>query len=402
MIIEPKIRGFICTTAHPAGCEKNILDNIDYLDKNQKINIPDIKTALVIGASTGYGLASALTASFSLGAGVIAVALEKNAKNNRTATAGMYNLAAYKKQADARGLYVKPVIADAFSNKAKETAGEIIKNEFGAVDLLVYSIAAPARIDPVSGTRYASVLKPIGKEYKSKGIDLSDYNNYKINEVSVPPASEKETEETIKVMGGEDLGLWTDYLQKNNLMRESAVIIAYSYTGPALTHDIYLNGTVGAAKNHLKQTSAELNKLYKVKSYTAAAKAIVTQASSAIPVMPLYISILFKVMKEKNLHEGCAEQIYRLFKKLGSDQNLTDENGFIRTDDLEMREDVQREVAERWAKTNDGNLGELADLDGYRADFIKLFGFGLEGIDYSAESSPEVDEAALGFINLTD
>ena len=402
MIIEPKIRGFICTTAHPAGCEKNILDQIGYLAENEKINMPDIKTVLVIGASTGYGLSSAITASFSLGAGVIAVALEKNAQGSRTATAGMYNLAAYKKQAEARGLYFKPIIADAFSNKAKEKTGEIIKNELTPVDLLVYSIAAPARIDPVTGTRYTSVLKPLGKEYKSKGIDLSDYNNYKMNEIKVPPASETETADTVKVMGGEDLGLWTEYLHKNKLLNKNTLIISYSYIGPELTHAIYLNGTVGAAKNHLKQTSDELNKLYDVKSFVSVNKALVTQASAAIPVLPLYISVLFKVMKEKNIHEGCAEQIYRLFKKLETGTNLTDETGFIRIDDLEMREDVQRETAERWERINSGNLAGLADLDGYRAEFIKLFGFGLENVDYSADISPAVDEVSLGFINLTD
>lgn len=400
MIIEPKIKGFICTTAHPSGCEKNILNNLAYLDNNAKINLPDIKNALIIGASAGYGLASAMTASFSLGANVIAVAIEKNAVNNRTATAGLYNLAAYKKQADSRGLSVIPVIADAFSHKAKEKTGELIKTP---VDLLVYSIAAPARIDPDTGERYSSVLKPIGGAYSSKGINLSAY---KMNEISVAPASDAEIAGTVKVMGGEDLKLWVDYLAKNNKLSEGALILAYSYIGPSLTHDIYLNGTVGAAKNHLKQTVDELNGSYNVKSYVSVNKALVTQSSSAIPVLPLYISILFKVMKEKNIHEDCTEQIYRLFKKLEcgageAAEDITDSNGFIRLDDWEMRDDVQREVADRWARANDENLTEIADLAGYRSDFVKLFGFGLEGVDYSADVEPNVDEPALGFVNLT-
>ena len=399
MIIEPRIKGFICTTAHPKGCEKNILNYLDYLDNNAKINLPNLKNALVIGASAGYGLASAMTASFSLGANVIAVAIEKNAKANRTATAGLYNLAAYKKQADARDLYLKTVIADAFSRQAKEKAGEIIKNELAPIDLLVYSIAAPARTDPDTGEKYSSVLKPVNKEYNAKGIDLS---SYLIKEFSVAPASEEEIASTVKVMGGEDLKLWVEYLSKNNILSENAVILAYSYIGPELTHDIYLNGSIGAAKSHLKQTSDELNNLYKVKSYAVVNKAVVTQSSSAIPVLPLYISILFKVMKEKKLHEDCAEQVYRLFKKLETGENLTDGNGFIRIDDWEMRRDVQNEVAERWAAVNNNNLSELADLNGYRSDFIKLFGFGLEGVNYSEDIDAAVDETALGIINLTD
>lgn len=394
MIIEPKIKGFICTTAHPKGCEKNILNYLAYLDNNAKINLPDIKNALVIGASTGYGLASAMTASFSLGADVIAVALERNAKANRTASAGLYNLAAYKKQADARGLSLRPVIADAFSRQAKEKVRELID---APVDLLVYSIAAPARVDPDTGERYSSVLKPIGKAYVSKGIDLS---SYKMNEITVAPASEPEIANTVKVMGGEDLKLWADYLAENNKLSGNAIILAYSYLGPALTHEIYLNGTVGGAKNHLKQTADELSGSYR--AYIAVNKAVVTQSSAAIPVLPLYISLLFKVMKEKGLHEDCTEQIHRLFKKFEDGGNLTDANGFIRIDDWEMREDIQNEVADRWARASDDNLNELADLAGYRGDFLKLFGFGLEGVDYNADIEPAVDESALGFVNLTE
>ena len=263
--------------------------------------------------------------------------------------------------------------------------------------MIIYSIAAPVRIDPDSGEKYSSVLKPIGIEYKSKGIDLT---SYKLNEVTIQPATDEEIKNTVKVMGGEDLSLWVDVLTKNNLLRENAVVISYSYIGPSVTHDIYLNGSVGAAKNHLKQTSDMINKTYKVKSYVSVNKALVTQASAAIPVMPLYISILFKIMKEKNLHENCIQQIYRLFKKLQDNKNLTDENGYIRIDDYEMREDVQKEVSESWAKVSDENLNNLADLDGYRKDFLNLFGFDLDGVDYNKDVEIEVDENSLGFVNL--
>ena len=399
MIIEPKTKGFICITSHPKGCGKNILNNIKYLSENEKINIPEIKNVLVIGASTGYGLASAMTASFALDANVTGVSFEKNAQKDRgrTATAGMYNLAAYQKEADKKNLYLKNIIGDAFSNETKEKVCGIIKQP---VDMIIYSIAAPVRIDPETGEKYNSVLKPIGKEYKSKGIDLT---SYKLNEVSIQPATQEEIENTVKVMGGEDLYIWTDILSKNNLLRENAIIISYSYIGPPVTHDIYLNGSVGAAKNHLKLTADKLNKLYKVKAYVSVNKAVVTQASSAIPVMPLYISILFKVMKEKNLHENCIQQIYRLFKKIQDNkdfEDLTDENGFIRIDDREMRDDVQREVAQRWAKVSDENLSDLADLDGYKKDFLNLFGFDLNGVDYGEDVETEVDEDGLGILDL--
>jgi len=407
MFIEPKTKGFICITSHPKGCGKNILNNINYLSKKEKLNIPEIKNVLVIGASTGYGLASAMTASFSLGANVIGVSFEKNAQKDRdrTATAGFYNLAAYQTEANKNNLYLKNIIGDAFSNETKTKVCEIIKNVGDVahdvppktIDMIIYSIAAPSRIDPETGVKYSSVLKPVGKEYKSKGIDLT---SYKLNEMSIQPATDEEIKNTVKVMGGEDLEIWVDILTKNNLLRENAVVIAYSYIGPPVTHDIYLNGSIGAAKNHMKETIEKLNKLYKIKSYVSINKAVVTQASSAIPVLPLYISILFKIMKEKNLHEGCIEQIYRLFKKLQDNKNLTDSNGFIRIDDYEMREDVQKEVAEHWEKVSDENLKDLADLDGYKKDFLNLFGFDLDGVDYGEDVEIEVDEDNLGIVNL--
>jgi len=401
MIVEPKIKGFICITSHPKGCEKNILDHIRYFSNNDKIQIPEIKNVLVVGASTGYGLASAMTASFALGANVIGVAFEKNAQKDRgrTATAGMYNLAAYQREANKKNLYLKTILGDAFSNETKENVCEIIKSDenLKKIDMIIYSIATPVRLDPETGERYSSVLKPIGKEYKSKGIDLT---TYKLNEMIIPPATVEEIENTIKVMGGEDLNLWVEILTKNNLLKENAVVIPYSYIGPSLTHDIYLNGSVGAAKNHMKETSDNLNKQYKVKSYVSVNKAVVTQSSAAIPVLPLYISILFKVMKEKNLHENCVEQIYRLFTKLQDHKNLTDENGYIRIDDWEMRDDVQKEVSERWEKVSDENLNELADLNGYKKDFLNLFGFDVDGVDYDEDVEIEVDEDNLGIVNL--
>ncbi|MCL1792619.1 MAG: trans-2-enoyl-CoA reductase family protein [Oscillospiraceae bacterium] len=399
MVVEPKIKGFICTTAHPKGCEKNVLNSIGYFKSQNKLEIPEIKNALVIGASTGYGLASALCASFSLGAGVTAVALEKNAQKDRgrTASAGMYNLAAYQREANKNSLHLKTIIGDAFARETKQKACEIIQGAGKQIDMLIYSIAAPMRLDPETGERYSSVLKPIGKEYRSKGIDLA---SFKLAETAVQPATEAEIKNTVKVMGGEDLELWVDALSKNNLLKKNAAALSYSYIGPPLTHDIYQNGSVGAAKNHLKATSDKLNGEYGVSSIVSVNKAVVTQSSAAIPVLPLYISILFKVMKEKNLHENCDRQIFRLFEKLRGKKELTDENGFVRLDDLEMKEEVQKEVARRWDIADDANLGELADLDGYRKDFLSLFGFGLEGVDYGGDVETEVDLESLGIVNL--
>jgi len=381
MIVEPKIKGFICVTAHPAGCGKNVADAVNYLAQNDKIDIPGVKNVLVVGASAGYGLASALTASFALDADVIGVALEKEAQpdRGRTATAGMYNLAAYKKAAGSQNKSLKIIIGDAFAAETKEKVCEIAG---GKIDMIIYSVAAPSRTDPETGVKYNSVLKPQNSEYHSKGIDLS---NYKLTDMSIGPAAEEEITGTVKVMGGEDLALWVNALTKNGMLSESALVISYSYIGPPVTREIYSGGSLGAAKRHLKETSDRLNRLYKVKSYVSVNKALVTQSSAAIPVLPLYISLLFKVMKEKGLHENCVQQIYRLFKKLQAGEFLTDENGYIRLDDLEMRPDVQAEVAARWEKVTDENLSELADLDGWRKDFLNIFGFGVDGVDYGAD-----------------
>jgi len=399
MIVEPKTKGFICTTAHPKGCGKNILNNVEYFESQKKLEVPEIKNVLVIGCSTGYGLASAMAASFSLGAGVIGVAFEKNAQadRGRTATAGLYNLAAYQREATKCGLYLKTLVGDAFAHETKGKVCELVKGRGSKIDMLVYSIAAPARLDPDTGERYSSVIKPIGKEYRSKGIDLA---SFRLGEAAVPPATEDEVQGTIKVMGGEDLALWVGALSQNGLLSPGAAVVSYTYIGPPITHGIYLNGSVGAAKNHLKITSDSLNKKYDVNSYVSVNKAVVTQASAAIPVLPLYISILFSVMKEKNLHENCVQQIYRLFEKLRDKKALTDENGLIRLDDLEMRAEVQAEVARRWDMADDKNLGELADLDGYRRDFLNLFGFGLDGVDYGEDVEIEVDIESLGILNL--
>ena len=401
MVIEPKIKGFICITAHPKGCEKNILNNIEYLSKRKKLDLPETKNILVIGASSGYGLASAMTASFSAGANTLCVAFEKNAQKERgrTATAGMYNLAGYQKEADKNDLYLKTVIGDAFADETKEKVCEIIKNGLKKIDMVIYSIAAPSRTDPKTGSKYSSVLKPVNGEYRSKGINPS---NFELTEMSIPPANEYEINSTIEVMGGYDLELWVDILSKNELLSENAFVISYSYIGPQITHEIYKNGTVGAAKQHLKNTSDKLNGSYKIRSYISINKAVVTQSSSAIPVLPLYISILFKVMKEKDLHENCIEQAYRLFEKLQENKNFTDDNGFIRLDDLEMRDDVQREVKKRWDSITNENLYILADPDGYKKDFLNLFGFGLDGVDYLEDTKIEIDENELGIINLTE
>lgn len=403
MIVEPKTKGFICTTAHPRGCEKNVLDDIKYFEAQKKLEMPGIKNALVVGASTGYGLASALGASFSLGAKVTAVALEKNAQKDRgrTASAGMYSLAAYQKEAGGRQLYLKTIIGDAFAHRTKEKVCEIIKGAGEPIDMVVYSIAAPIRLDPDTGERHSSVLKPIGKEYSSKAIDLS---SFKLSEITIQPATEGEIKSTAKVMGGEDLELWVSALSKNDLLKDGAMILSYSYIGPPITHAIYQNGSIGAAKAHLKATSDRLSGLYGVSSHVSINKAVVTQSSAAIPVLPLYISILFKLMKEKGLHEDCAQQIFRLFEKLRDKdrKDLADGNGFIRMDDFEMLESVQKEVARRWEMADGENLADLADLDGYKRDFLKLFGFGAEGVDYGEDVEIEVDLERLGILNLAD
>lgn len=390
MIIKPKFKGFICTTVHPLGSEKNIIEQINYVKSHKLINGP--KNVLIIGAATGYGLASRITATFGSEAKAIGVIFEKPASQNRVATPGFYNTAALEKKAIEAGYYCKTINGDAFSKEVKEKTIELIKADLGKIDLIIYSIASPKRVDPITGETFYSVLKPIGKVYQNKSVN---FHSYLVSDVEIEPANEEEIKQTIKVMGGEDWKLWIDSLTEADVLAEGATTVAYSYVGPETTYPIYKQGTIGRAKGHLEETAKELNKsLEKIKgrAMVSVNKALVTQASAAIPVMPLYIAALYKVMKEKGIHEGCIEQISRLFSdRLYGDSLQLDDKGRIRLDDLEMREDVQKEILEVWDKITTENVRELTNIDDFKDEFFKLFGFGNADIDYDKEIEHFVD-----------
>lgn len=384
MIVEPKVKGFICTTAHPAGCEKNVLKQIDYVKRNGSID--GAKKVLVIGASTGYGLASRITAAFGMGAATIGVLFDKEATGKRTATPGFYNTKAFDAAARAEGLYTKSINGDAFSVEIKEQVIAAIKEDLGKVDMVVYSLAAPRRTT-ADGVTYVSSLKTTGEPFTQKNWNLRDNT---VSEATIPSASEEEIEATVKVMGGEDWMDWIDALVKADVIEDNAITVAYSYIGPTLTYPIYHEGTIGMAKKHLSESADAITRKQKtlgIRAYVSVNKALVTQASAAIPVVPLYLSILYRVMKEKGIHEGCIEQMYRLWgeKIFGDNGILVEKDGMLHVDDWEMREDVQNEVMAIWQQINSGNLLELADTEGYWNDFYQMFGFKMEGVDYSAD-----------------
>lgn len=390
MIIQPKVRGFICTTAHPEGCARNVQEQIQYVKSKGQINGP--QNVLVLGASTGFGLSSRITAAFGSGAATIGVFFERPAEGSRTASAGWYNTAAFEQAAKEAGLYAKSINGDAFSNEIKQQTIDLIKADLGQVDLVVYSLAAPRRTDPRTGEVHSSTLKPIGSAYTSKTVDT---NTGVVTNVTLEPATDEEINGTIAVMGGEDWAMWIDALADAGVLADGAVAVAYSYIGPAVTHSIYREGTIGKAKDDLERTAHEIDAKLKPsggRAYVSVNKALVTQASSAIPVVPLYNSLLFKIMKEKGLHEGTIEQMVRLFSErlYVSGATPVDEAGRIRVDDWEMREDVQQAVSELWPKIETDNLESISDITGYRADFLKLFGFGVAGIDYDADVDPNV------------
>lgn len=389
MLIQPKIRGFICTTAHPAGCHKAVEEQINYVKKQGCFKGP--KNVLVIGASTGYGLASRITATFATDAKTIGVFFERPAEDKRTATAGWYNTAAFEKIAHAEKHYAKSINGDAFSDEIKQKTATLIRQDLGQVDLVVYSLASPRRTHPETGQAFSSVLKPIGKAFHGKTVDAF---RGEVKEVTIEPATTEEIEHTIAVMGGDDWERWMNFLAKENLLSPNVKTIAYSYLGPALTHDIYKEGTIGKAKAHLLATAHKLNKQLKEtggQALLSVNKALVTQSSAAIPVVPLYISLLYKLMKEQGTHEGCIEQCYRLFKDfLYADHLKLDEMGQVRIDELEMQDDIQKKIAQLWPQVTTENVMEISDLAGYRKDFYQLFGFELEGVDYNAESDPHI------------
>ena len=383
MIVEPKVKGFICITAHPEGCKESVKRQIAYAKTHAKEGCP--KKVLVIGSSTGYGLASRISAAYVGGAATLGIMFEREASGKRTATPGFYNTRAFEEFAAADGLYAKTINGDAFSKEIKEETIRVIKEDFGKVDMVVYSLAAPRRA-MADGTTYQSVLKTTGEEFTEKSWNV-DTNV--VSQVTIPSATEEEVEATVKVMGGEDWMDWMDALKEADVLADDVVTVAYSYIGPELTYPVYNHGTIGMAKKHLYESSLQINEKYGaegVKAYVSVNKALVTQASSAIPIVPLYFSVLYKVMKEKGIHEGCIEQMVRLFTdKLFVETPITDEKGQIRLDDWEMREDVQKEVMDLWAKVTTENIRTIADVDGYWEDFYHLFGFGFDTVDYTQD-----------------
>ena len=393
MIIKPKVRGFICTTAHPEGCKALVRSQIEYV-KAQKHSAKGPKKVLVIGASMGYGLASRISAAYSYGAATVGVIFDRAASGSRTATSGWYNTAAFEQIASEDGLYAKTINGDAYSKEIKDKTIELIKKDLGKVDCIVYSLAAPRRTT-ADGTVYTSVLKTVGDSYTNKTINLKDKT---VSDITVEPASEEEIAATVKVMGGEDWKDWIDALVEAGAVEDDAVTVAYSYIGPDITHPMYADGSIGKAKDHLFATAKEITAQGRVKAYISVNKALVTQSSAAIPIVPLYISILYKVMKEKGVHEGCIEQMCRMFnEKLYADVPVTDSEGRIRMDDLEMGEEIQSEVHKLWTEIAADNLSTHADLEGYNEDFYKLFGFGAEGVDYEADTDqgtkiPSIEE----------
>lgn len=377
MIVQPKVRGFICTTAHPVGCEAAVRAQIDYVKSKGRLN--GAKKVLVIGSSMGYGLASRISAAFGCGAATLGVMFDKEGGGSKTGTAGWYNTKAFEKFAAAEGLYAKSVNGDAYSDECKKEVIDIIKNDLGKVDMVVYSLAAPRRT--VGETVYKSVLKTTGAPYTNKTIDL---RNNTISEITIEPATDEEIEATVKVMGGEDWEAWIDALKAADALEDNAVTLAYSYIGPELTHPMYYEGSIGRAKAHLLATSRKITE-NGVKAYVSVNKALVTQSSSAIPIVPLYISILYKIMKAHGNHEGCIEQMYRLFAKLSNNELNLDDEGQIRMDDWEMLPEIQSEVTKAWESLSAENFRELTDIDGYWSDFYAMFGFGIDGVDYGAD-----------------
>lgn len=391
MIIKPKVRGFICTNAHPEGCAANVQEQIDYI-KSQSLEGEGPKNVLVVGASTGYGLASRITAAFGYGAKTLGLFFEKPATGKRTGSAGFYNSVAFEAAAKKAGIYSKSINGDAFSNEAKQKAIEVIKEDLGKVDLVVYSLASPRRTDPTSGETFTSVLKPIGQGYTAKNLNT---DTLKIADMTVEPASDEEIANTIKVMGGEDWELWIDALKEADVLEKNCKTVAYTYIGDKLTWPIYGHATIGKAKEDLDRAAVAINeKLGGLggQANVAVLKALVTQSSSAIPIMPLYISILYKVMKEEGTHEGCIEQLYRLFTEgLYTDTPRLDDTNRFRMDNLELNPELQALVEKIWPDVTEENLFELTDYKGYSEEFLKLFGFGNAGIDYDADVSPEVE-----------
>ncbi len=391
MIIKPKVRGFVCVTAHPEGCAAHVQEWIDHVKAQGPIqNGP--KRVLVLGSSTGYGLASRITAAFGSGAATMGVFFERPSEEGRTASPGWYNTIAFTRAAHAAGLYARNFMGDAFTNEMKAQVVAAIHADLGQIDLVIYSLAAPRRTHPTTGVVHKSCLKPVGVSYTNKTVDT---DKGILSDVTIEPASEAEVADTVAVMGGEDWEMWIKALRDANLLAPGAQSVAYSYIGPEVTWAIYKNGTIGLAKNDLERAAKAIDTQLKSsggRAFISVNKALVTQASSAIPVVPLYISILYKIMKAAGTHEGCIEQMYRLFatQMYNGKTPVFDEAGRVRVDDWEMRPEIQAGVVKIWPTVTTENLAALTDIAGYREEFLKLFGFGLQGVNYDAETEPHI------------
>jgi enoyl-[acyl-carrier protein] reductase/trans-2-enoyl-CoA reductase (NAD+) len=390
MIIKPRVRGFMCITSHPVGCDENVKQQIEYVQSQGEI-VGGPKKVLVIGSSTGYGLASRISAGFGSNAATLGLFFEKEGTEKKPGTAGWYNSAAYHKYAEQKGLYAKSINGDAFSDEIKQKAIEVIKQDLGQVDLVVYSLASPRRTHPKTGEVFNSCLKPIGKSVTQRGINT---DKQIIQDVTLDPATDEDISNTIAVMGGEDWQMWIDALDEAGVLADGAKTTAYTYIGEKLTWDIYWDGTIGQAKKDLDTRVVNLREKLAVTGGDARVsvlKAVVTQASSAIPIMPLYLSLLFKIMKADGSHEGCIEQVYGLFRNslYGSHPTLDDE-GRLRADGLELRPEIQDAVAQLWEQVTTENVSEISDFAGYKSEFLRLFGFGIDGVDYEAEVEPHV------------
>ncbi len=389
MIVTPKFRGFICTTSHPAGCEYNVRQQVEYVKSRKRID--GAKKVLVIGASTGYGLSSRIAAAFGCGAATIGLFFERPSSGNKTASAGWYNSAAFEKIAKEEGLYAKSINGDAFSNEIKQQTIDLIKKDLGKVDMVIYSLASPRRTHPETGEVFNSVLKPIGAPYTVKTVD---FHTRQVSESTIEAANEEEIRQTVAVMGGEDWAMWMRALKAADVLEKGAITVAYSYVGPEMTHAVYRKGTIGRAKDDLEATAHKITgELDSIggKAYVSINKAVVTQASAAIPVISIYISVLFKVMKEMNIHEGCIEQIYRMLNdRIYSGDLKLDSQGRISMDDLEMLPEVQAQVVKLWDEANNENIRDISDVEGYRKEFFRLFGFEFEGVDYAADVDIDV------------
>ena len=391
MIIKPRVRGFICLTAHPTGCAAHVQEQIEHVKSKGAIG-GGPANVLVIGSSTGYGLASRITAAFGSGAKTMGVFFERPPTEKKIATAGWYNSAAFHRAARAEGLYARSFNGDAFSDGMKKEVVEAIADDLGQVDLVVYSLASPRREHPRTGKMHKSALKPIGQDYTAKTVDT---DRGIVSEVTIEPATEAEIADTVAVMGGEDWDYWMQALAGAGVLAPGAKTVAYDYIGPDVTWPVYTNGTMGRAKIHLREAARRIDERLRESgggAYVSVNKALVTQASSAIPVVPLYISILYRVMKENGNHEGTIEQIQRLFAThlYNGNEPRIDEKGLIRIDDWEMEPGIQDAVREIWPRVTSENLREITDFNNYQEEFLKLFGFGLPGVDYEADVDPLV------------